>query len=153
MTRAYITGVGAHAPKRVVSNADLERIVETSDEWIVQRSGIRERHIAEEGESTCDLALPAAQQALDRGDRVLGCFGGGERTASLAQERTSCLGEFDAAGVADEQRGTQLTLERADRGRQAGLRDRHRLGGPREVLLLGHRDEVFQVPQLHDSEP
>ena len=66
MTRAYITGVGAYAPKRILTNADLERMVETSDEWIVQRSGIRERHIAEEGESTCDLALPAAQQALDR---------------------------------------------------------------------------------------
>ena len=66
MTRAYITGVGAYAPKRILTNADFERMVETSDEWIVQRSGIRERHIADEGESTCDLALPAAQQALDR---------------------------------------------------------------------------------------
>jgi 3-oxoacyl-[acyl-carrier-protein] synthase-3 len=66
MTRAYITGVGAYAPKRILTNADLERMVETSDEWIVQRSGIRERHIAEDGESTGDLALPAAQQALDR---------------------------------------------------------------------------------------
>ena len=50
MTRAYITGVGAYAPKRIMTNADLERLVKTSDEWIVQRSGIRERHIAEEGE-------------------------------------------------------------------------------------------------------
>lgn len=66
MTRAYITGLGAYAPKRVLTNADLERMVETSDAWIVQRSGIRERHIAEDGESTSDLALPAAQQALDR---------------------------------------------------------------------------------------
>jgi len=66
MTRAYITGVGAYAPKRILTNADLERMVETNDEWIVQRSGIRERHIAEEGEATSDLALPAAQQALDR---------------------------------------------------------------------------------------
>lgn len=66
MTRAYITGVGAYAPKRILTNADMERIVETSDAWIVQRSGIRERHIAEEGEATSDLAVPAAQQALDR---------------------------------------------------------------------------------------
>jgi 3-oxoacyl-[acyl-carrier-protein] synthase-3 len=65
MTRAYITGVGAHAPKRILTNADLERIVETSDAWIVQRSGIRERHIAEEGEATSDLAVVAAQQALE----------------------------------------------------------------------------------------
>ena len=66
MTRAYISGVGAYAPKRILTNADLGRMVDTNDEWIVQRSGIRERHIAEEGESTSDLALPAAQQALDR---------------------------------------------------------------------------------------
>jgi 3-oxoacyl-[acyl-carrier-protein] synthase-3 len=66
MTRAYISGVGAYAPKRVLTNADLERMVETNDEWIVQRSGIRERHIAEDGEATSDLAVPAAQQALDR---------------------------------------------------------------------------------------
>ena len=52
MTRAKIVGMGAYAPKRVLSNADLEAMVETSDEWIVQRTGIRERRIAEEGEAT-----------------------------------------------------------------------------------------------------
>jgi 3-oxoacyl-[acyl-carrier-protein] synthase-3 len=66
MTRAYISGFGAYAPKRIVTNADLERMVDTNDEWIVQRSGIRERHLAEDGEATSDLAVPAAQQALDR---------------------------------------------------------------------------------------
>ena len=66
MTRAKIVGVGAYAPKRILTNADLERIVETNDEWIVQRSGIRERHIADETEATSDLALKAAQQALER---------------------------------------------------------------------------------------
>jgi 3-oxoacyl-[acyl-carrier-protein] synthase-3 len=58
--------MGVYAPKRILTNADLERMVETNDAWIVQRSGIRERHIAEEGEATSDLAVPAAQQALDR---------------------------------------------------------------------------------------
>jgi 3-oxoacyl-[acyl-carrier-protein] synthase III len=66
MTRAKITGVGAYAPKRILTNADLEKMVETSDEWIVQRSGIRQRHIADETEATSDLALKAAQQALER---------------------------------------------------------------------------------------
>ena len=65
MTRAYISGVGAYAPKRILTNADLEKIVDTNDAWIVQRSGIRERHIAEDGEASSDLALPAAQQALE----------------------------------------------------------------------------------------
>lgn len=70
MTRARIVGVGSYAPKRVLTNADLEKMVETSDEWIVQRSGIRERRIADEGEATSDLAVKAAQQALERAGLV-----------------------------------------------------------------------------------
>jgi 3-oxoacyl-[acyl-carrier-protein] synthase III len=66
MTRAKVIGVGAYAPKRILTNADLEKMVETNDEWIVQRSGIRERHIADESEATSDLALRAAQQAIER---------------------------------------------------------------------------------------
>ena len=68
MTRAKIVSIGAYAPKRILANADLERMVETSDEWIVQRTGIRERRIADEGEATSDLAVRAAQQALERGN-------------------------------------------------------------------------------------
>ncbi len=70
MTRARIIGMGACAPKRVLTNADLERMVETSDEWIVQRTGIRQRHVADEGEATSDLAVRAAQQALERAGLV-----------------------------------------------------------------------------------
>jgi 3-oxoacyl-[acyl-carrier-protein] synthase-3 len=70
MTRAKIVGMGAYAPKRILSNADLEAMVETNDEWIVQRTGIRERRIAEEGEATSDLAVRAAQQALERANLV-----------------------------------------------------------------------------------
>ena len=70
MTRAKIIGVGAYAPKRILTNADLERMVDTSDEWIVQRSGIRQRHVVDEGETTSDLAVRAAQQALERANLV-----------------------------------------------------------------------------------
>ena len=70
MTRSRIIGVGAYAPKRILTNADLEKLIETDDEWIVQRSGIRQRHIVEEGEATSDLALRAAQQALERANLV-----------------------------------------------------------------------------------
>jgi 3-oxoacyl-[acyl-carrier-protein] synthase III len=70
MTRAKIIGVGAYAPKRVLTNADLEKMVDTSDEWIVQRSGIRQRHVVDEGETTSDLAVRAAQQALERANLV-----------------------------------------------------------------------------------
>jgi 3-oxoacyl-[acyl-carrier-protein] synthase-3 len=66
MKRAKIVGVGAYAPKRILTNAELEKMVDTSDEWIVQRTGIRERRIADESEATSDLALRAAQQALER---------------------------------------------------------------------------------------
>ena len=66
MTRAKIIGAGAYAPKRVVTNADLTQLVDTSDEWIAQRTGIRERRVADETETTSDLAVKAAQQALER---------------------------------------------------------------------------------------
>jgi 3-oxoacyl-[acyl-carrier-protein] synthase-3 len=59
-----ITGIGAYAPEKVLTNFDLERMVETSDEWITQRTGIKERRIAAEGEAASDLALPAARDAL-----------------------------------------------------------------------------------------
>jgi len=63
-TQIGITGVGAYVPERVLTNADLERMVDTSDEWIVERTGIRERRIAEEEQAASDLALPACRDAL-----------------------------------------------------------------------------------------
>ncbi len=61
-----ITGLGANAPARVLSNDDLARMVETSDDWIVSRTGIHERRVAREEEALSDIALPAARQALER---------------------------------------------------------------------------------------
>jgi 3-oxoacyl-[acyl-carrier-protein] synthase-3 len=68
--RARIIGTGAYTPKRILTNADLEKIVDTNDEWIQQRSGIRERHIVDENEATSDLAVNAARQALERANLV-----------------------------------------------------------------------------------
>ena len=62
--RSVITGTGSALPKRVVSNQELAEQVETSDEWIVERSGIRQRYIAGEGETTSSLATAAARAAL-----------------------------------------------------------------------------------------
>lgn len=62
--RAAVTGLGVAVPKRIMANADFEKILDTSDEWIVQRTGIRERRIAGEGESTASLAAAAARNAL-----------------------------------------------------------------------------------------
>ncbi len=64
--RSVIRGVGAHLPKRVMTNEDLSRLVDTSDAWIRERTGIEERHIAEEGELTSDLGIAASRQALVR---------------------------------------------------------------------------------------
>lgn len=61
-----LTGIGAFTPERVLTNADLERMVETSDEWIVSRTGIRERRIAAPEQAASDLALPAARAALEQ---------------------------------------------------------------------------------------
>ena len=62
--RAAIVGTGSALPARRVSNAELAETVDTSDEWIVERSGIRFRHIAGEGETTSSLAVTAARAAL-----------------------------------------------------------------------------------------
>ena len=59
-----ITGVGCYVPERVLTNEDLSQMVDTSDEWITERTGIKERRIADRGQAASDLALPAAQQAL-----------------------------------------------------------------------------------------
>jgi len=64
MRRSVIEGVGSYLPQRVVTNDELARKVDTSDEWIVERTGIRERRIAADGEMTSDLAVEAAKVAL-----------------------------------------------------------------------------------------
>jgi len=64
--RVGITGLGVRVPDRILTNDELEKMVETSDEWIVTRTGIRERRIARDDEAASDLAIPAARQALER---------------------------------------------------------------------------------------
>ena len=63
--RATVLGVGAYAPPKVMTNDDLARLVDTSDEWITTRTGIKRRHIAGPDQATSDLAIVAAQQALE----------------------------------------------------------------------------------------
>jgi len=63
---ATITGLGAYVPERVITNDELAKLVDTSDEWIVERTGIRERRIAAESEALSDLALPAVYDALEQ---------------------------------------------------------------------------------------
>ena len=66
--RARIIGCGSYLPERILTNAELATMVDTSDEWIVTRTGIRQRHIVAEGEKTSDLAVKAAERALHHAD-------------------------------------------------------------------------------------
>ena len=70
MIYARITGTGSYLPDKVLTNKDLEALVDTSDEWIVSRTGIRERHIAADGQFASDLALEAARSALAAAGRA-----------------------------------------------------------------------------------
>ncbi len=65
-----VTGTGCYLPEKVLTNADLEKMVDTSDEWIVARTGIRERHVAADNEMTSDLALAAATRAISNAGLV-----------------------------------------------------------------------------------
>ena len=67
--RSAVTGVGSFLPEQIVTNEDLSRIVETSDEWIIERTGIRQRHRARDDQPTSDLATEAARRALDDAGR------------------------------------------------------------------------------------
>src|SRR2546429_10025017 len=68
MTRARIIGLGSYAPKRILTNADLEKMVATDDAWIVQRTGVREHRITDETQPPSALALTSAHRSLDRAD-------------------------------------------------------------------------------------
>jgi 3-oxoacyl-[acyl-carrier-protein] synthase III len=67
MLRSVVLGCGSYLPSRVVTNDELAKTVETSDDWIVQRTGIRQRHVAAQGELTSDMAIQAAKAALASG--------------------------------------------------------------------------------------
>ena len=65
MIRAAIRSTGSYLPDRIVTNADMEKLVDTTDEWIVQRTGIKQRHIAADDQNTSDMAIIAARRALE----------------------------------------------------------------------------------------
>jgi 3-oxoacyl-[acyl-carrier-protein] synthase-3 len=94
MTHARIIGTGSYLPEKVMTNADLEKLVDTSDAWIRDRTGIRERRIAADGETTCDLAEKAARRALKAAGvapRDLDLIVVGTTTADQIFPSTACL--------------------------------------------------------------
>ncbi|NOX75798.1 MAG: ketoacyl-ACP synthase III [Gammaproteobacteria bacterium] len=125
MIYSRIIGTGGYLPEKVLSNHDLEKMVETSDQWITDRTGIKKRHIAGDGETTCDLAEHAARDALEAAgmspsdvDLIVFATTTPDRifpsTACLLQERLGirgcaafdvqavCTGFVYALGIADK---------------------------------------------------
>jgi 3-oxoacyl-[acyl-carrier-protein] synthase-3 len=89
-----IVGTGSYLPERVLTNRDLERMVDTTDEWIVSRTGIRQRHIAADGQLASDLALAAASRALDAAGiqgRDLGLIVVATTTPDMIFPSTACI--------------------------------------------------------------
>jgi 3-oxoacyl-[acyl-carrier-protein] synthase III len=102
MNRMMIIGTGSALPKRVLTNSDLEKIVETSDEWITSRSGIKTRRIADKGEETSKLATSAAKKALEManlGPEDLDMIVVGTITSEIAMPSCACLVQKDLGAV------------------------------------------------------
>lgn len=110
--RSVVCGTGSFLPERVMTNAEVASIVDTSDEWIVERTGIRQRHIAADGQLTSDLAFAAAERALDAAgvhcsdvDLVILATATPDKTfpstATRVQARLGCVGgpAFDIQAV------------------------------------------------------
>ena len=94
MKFSKIVGTGSYLPEKVVTNADLEKILDTSDEWIRERTGISERRIAREGETSGDMAEVAAQRAMDAAGidpQDIGLLIVGTTTPDLVFPTTACL--------------------------------------------------------------
>ena len=92
--RASIAGIGSYVPEKILTNSDLEKMVDTSDEWITTRSGIKERHIAAEDQASSDLSLISAQRALKAahlGPKDIGAIIVATATPDMRFPSTACL--------------------------------------------------------------
>ncbi len=139
MIYSRIAGTGSYLPEKVLTNHDLERMVDTSDQWIVERTGIRRRHIAADDQTTCDLAEQAARRAMEAAgvgpadiDLVIVATTTPDRvfpsTACLLQARLE-LGDCPAFDVQAVCTGFVYALDVANRFIQTG--------GARCALVVG----------------
>ena len=139
MKYSRIAGTGGYLPKRIMTNAELETMVDTTDEWIVSRTGIRERHIAAEDEFTSDLAYEAGRQAIESAgirpqdiDMIIVATTTPDRvfpsTACLVQDKLGISGcpAFDIQAVCS---GFIYALSMADSFIKSG--------GARQILVIG----------------
>jgi 3-oxoacyl-[acyl-carrier-protein] synthase III len=94
LRRTKIAALGTYVPPRLLTNADLEQMVDTTDEWIMQRTGIRERHIVDPGVATSDLAVEAAREALEQAKLTpadIGAIVVGTTTPDTIFPSTACM--------------------------------------------------------------
>lgn len=140
MSRSKIAGTGSYLPERIMTNAEIERLVDTSDAWIRERSGIEERRIAAPGQTTGDLAVEAARQAIAAADIdpalidmiIIGTSTPDAvfpSTASLIQQRLGTAPQAIAMDVAAACSGFIYALSVADRF--------IRTGGATRALVIG----------------
>ena len=132
---SHIRSLGSYAPTRLVTNKDLEALMDTSDEWIVQRSGIRERRWVSPGETLCDMATQASQAALQRAalsadqiDAIIFCslmsdyvFPG---TGCLLQRSLGCKATIPALDIRNQCSGFLYSLSVADAWIRSGMYQR-----------------------------
>ena len=139
MTYSRIVGSGSYLPERVMTNHELEKIVDTTDKWIVERTGVRQRHLAADNETTSDLAEQAARRALEAAgyepgdiDLIVLATTTADKvfpsTACLLQQRLG-IGRFPAFDVQAVCTGFIYALDVADRF--------IRTGGARRALVVG----------------
>jgi 3-oxoacyl-[acyl-carrier-protein] synthase-3 len=140
LSRSKIAGTGSYLPERIMTNAEIERLVDTSDAWIRERSGIEERRIAAPGQTTGDLAIEAARQAIAAADIdpalidmiIIGTSTPDAvfpSTASLIQQRLGLAPQAIAMDVAAACSGFIYALSVADRF--------IRTGGATRALVIG----------------
>lgn len=94
MVRARITGIGSYVPEKVVTNEDIMKIVDTTDEWITTRSGIKERHFCSDDQAASDLAVEASRVALERASvspKDVECIVLGTATGDMTFPSTACV--------------------------------------------------------------
>jgi 3-oxoacyl-[acyl-carrier-protein] synthase III len=137
--RAAITGTGSYLPERVMTNADMAKIVDTSDEWIMTRTGIRERHIARSDEAPSDMGAVAASRALEAAGvkpRDVGMIIVATLTPDYAFPNTACLVQCKIGA----KKAFCFDLEAACSGFLFGLEMARRCvesGGVRTALVIG----------------
>lgn len=139
MTRSIITGCGSYLPKNIVTNHELAKKVDTSDEWIFKRTGIKQRHLSEPDELTSDMALAAAKQAIEMADIDVADIDG-VILATTAPNRTFPATAVKVQADLGMERGFAFDVQAVCSGFVYALRQADnmiRLGQAKNIVVIG----------------